>query len=64
MPLSIKNKFNLFQEVYVASDTDQNLHQVVQINVLPGNMLMYLLRCDGDTSEHYEEEILKDKRVF
>ena len=62
--MKIANEFNHFDEVYLISDAEQNKRVVVQINVLPNNLIVYVLSCNGDFSEHYEEEMMKDKQVI
>jgi hypothetical protein len=64
MALKINNKFKIFQFVYVASDNEQKRHQVVQINILPGDELVYTLACDGSETLHYESEITDKKDVL
>lgn len=59
----LKHEFELFQLVYLVNDFDQFVRQVVQINLLPGEVIVYVLSCNGETSEHYEEELSKDKII-
>jgi hypothetical protein len=64
MAFKINNKFSMFQFVYIVSDYDQFRRQVVQINILPGQELVYVLSCNGETTEHYESEISEEAAVF
>lgn len=62
--MKITNEYNHFDEVYLISDSEQNKRVVVQINILPKNLIVYVLSCNGDFSEHYEEEMTKEKCVI
>lgn len=64
MPITIKNKFKIFQFVYVVSDSEQHRRQIVQINIMPGNELVYILSCNAEESEHYESELSDTKDVI
>lgn len=62
--MKIQNEYTHFQEVYLINDTDQLMRQVVQINILPGGLLIYVLSCAGECTEHYAEEISATKNVI
>jgi hypothetical protein len=64
MALKIENKFSMFQLVYLISDSDQHKRQVVHIILNPGKSLSYILSCNGESSEHYEEEITAERQVM
>ena len=62
--MKINNKYNHFDEVYLVADSDQNLRLVIEIKILPTNLLIYILSCNGEFSEHYEDELSKEKSVI
>ena len=62
MPLTIKNKFDIGDIVYLVSDGEQYKRQITGIQV-NANGLYYVLACNGDESLHFEIEISKTKAV-
>ena len=62
--MKITNEYNHFDEVYLISDAEQNKRVVVQINILPKDLIVYVLSCNGEITEHYEEEITRQRCVI
>lgn len=62
--MKINNEYNHFDEVYLISDNDQYKRIVIEIKILPNNLLVYILSCNGEFSEHYENELTKEKGVI
>lgn len=55
--MTIKNKFNIEDEVYLKTDADQSKRIVTGITIKPGLLLVYELSCGEETTSHYEFEI-------
>ena len=62
--MKVETEFKHFDIVYLIPDADQFQRMIVSINVLPGNKITYVCSCNGEFSEHYEEELTKDKGVI
>lgn len=60
MMMVIENEFNLKDEVYLVTDSDQKKRIVSAIKVEP-NDIMYQLCCGTEDTWHYEFEISKVK---
>jgi hypothetical protein len=60
----IDNKFNIGQEVYLKTDTDQRLRIVTAIIVRPDSCYSYELTCGTDSRWHYDFEITAEKNVL
>ena len=60
----IDNKFDIGQEVYLKTDTDQRMRIVSAIIVRPGNCYSYELACGTDSRWHYDFEISTEKNVL
>ncbi len=58
--MTIKNKFDLEDEVYLKTDPEQLMRMVTGIYVKPGNVIVYELSHIGSTSDHYDFEITKE----
>lgn len=61
--MTIDNRFNLKQTVYLKTDTDQKPRIVTGILVKPSDLL-YELSCGADNSNHFDFEISKEKDVL
>lgn len=59
--MTIKNKFDIGDEVYIIADADQNKQLVVGIFIAP-NGLTYILSNDG--GEFYDMELTTTKGVI
>jgi hypothetical protein len=59
--MTIKNKYELEEQVYLRTDPDQSVRLVTGIFVKPGNVLLYELSCGDETSDHYDFEISKEE---
>lgn len=55
--------FNIAQEVYLKTDSDQNKRLVIGI-VIRDRSTMYELACGSNSSWHYDFEIISDKDVL
>jgi len=60
--MKIATKLDHFDEVYLIADADQFVRMVIEIKILPGGLLVYILSCNGEFSEHYEGEISKERK--
>ncbi len=58
----IKNEFNIGQEVYLKTDSDQKLRLVTSINIRSGR-ISYELSCGETNSWHDDFEITLDKDI-
>lgn len=54
--MCIENDFELGDEVYLKTDTDQEKRIITCILVKPGDKLMYELSYRSSTSNHYDFE--------
>jgi hypothetical protein len=61
--MTIDNKFNLGQEVYLTHDQDQCKRIVTAIHVMP-NEIQYQLTSGSTSSYHYGFEISETKDVL
>jgi hypothetical protein len=61
--MTIKNKFELGQTVYLITDKEQEARIVTGIKIGPGD-LIYQLACGKDLSEHYDFEISEEADVL
>lgn len=55
--MTINNRFNIGQEVYLKTDPDQLKRIICQIAITPGAALIYQLALASQNSWHYEIEI-------
>ncbi len=62
--MKVATQFNHFDIVYLIPDSDHLQRMVIEIKILPGGLILYILSCNGEFSEHYEEELTKDKGVI
>lgn len=62
--MKVSTEFNHFDIVYLIPDADQFQRMVIEIKILPSNLVVYVCSCNGEFSEHYEEELTKDKGVI
>lgn len=60
--MTIRNEFKFGDLVYVVSDNEQLVRQVVRI-IVDDNGFTYELTCNGELSEHYPFEVTRDKTV-
>lgn len=58
--MTIKNKFEIGQEVWLKTDPDQYTRIVTEIRITPG-ALMYSLSCSDECSIHFDFEISDTK---
>jgi hypothetical protein len=61
--MTINNKFNIGEIVYLKTDPDQHPRMVVGMSVRP-NVLIYILAFGSNESYHYELEISNTKDTF
>lgn len=61
--MTINNKFDIEQIVYLITDADQTQRMVTSIRV-EKNSLTYCLACGTSESCHYEYEIATDKNFL
>lgn len=55
--MKITTKYDHFQNVYIASDPEQQQRQVVEMIILPTSLIVYKVRLGIEESEHYEGEL-------
>jgi len=55
--MTIDNKFNLGQEVFLRTDPEQMKRLVTEISIQPNNCIVYQLTLSELTTVHYEMEI-------
>lgn len=53
----IDNKYDIGQEVYLATDEYQLKRLVTAIHIHPNNQIVYTISCGYTQSEHYDFEI-------
>lgn len=63
MSMLIDLDFNIAQEVYLKTDSDQKKRLVIGI-VIRDRSIMYDLACGDRSSWHYDFEITSDKDVL
>jgi hypothetical protein len=56
----IDNKYELGDEVYLKTDSEQQLRIVTAIHVHPAGQIIYQLSCGTTSSEHYDFEMSKE----
>lgn len=61
--MTIKNKFDIGQLVYLITDPEQYKRHVVGITAYANNIL-YILQCAEASSEHYDFEITTERQVI
>jgi hypothetical protein len=61
--MTIQNKFELEEIVFLITDTDQYQRIVTGIQVSK-NSILYRLACGVNESWHYEYEIARDKKYI
>lgn len=59
----IDNKFNIGDMVYLVTDADQLPRVITNIEIRPGNCLVYRLCIGASMSNHYEFEISAEKET-
>ena len=59
--MTINNKYNLGDFVYLLTDTDQRTRVITAIMVNPGS-IEYGLRCGTEDSWHFECELSPDRQ--
>ena len=59
----IDNKFNIGDEVYLKTDTDQNCRFVTGLSI-SATSIIYDLSCGVDESAHYDFEMTIEKDVL
>lgn len=61
--MTIKNKFDIGQEVYVITDREQSKGFVTSIIVRPNNLLLYQVSSGKEDSDHYDFELTDSKEI-
>lgn len=61
--MTIKNKFNIGDMVYLKTDPEQHPRMVIGISIKP-NGFTYILAFGSNESYHYELEISNTKDTF
>lgn len=59
----IDNKYNLGDEVYLKTDTEQLKRLITEIRITP-NGIMYLLSFSTEETKHYDMEFSKEKDIL
>jgi hypothetical protein len=63
MPMTIKNKFEIGQTVYLVTDPEQ-LKRIVTAIKVTANGILYILALGSEEGEHYLCEISEEKEVI
>jgi hypothetical protein len=61
--MKVANEYDIRQEVFLISDSEQLVRQVVYIVILDGGLIQYGLSCNGGVTDHYQFEITDSKNV-
>lgn len=61
--MKLNTKFDLFQEVFVAHDPDQEARWVTEIHIVPAGVI-YQLSRGTEMSVHYEQELTAGRDVL
>jgi hypothetical protein len=64
MAIVIDNGFEIGQQVYLTTDTEQRVRLVFAIIVYKSGELMYELVCNTIASKHYAFEISETKNLL
>lgn len=62
--MTIDNKFEIGQEVYLKTDKDQNKRIVTGIEISQNNTIMYKLVCYSTETWHYDFEIMNERDIL
>ena len=62
--MTIKNKFEIGQTVYLVTDPEQMPNIVTGINIKPGNRLTYDVCFMSNTNDYYDFELSAEKNVL
>lgn len=62
--MTIDNKFEIGQEVYLKTDKDQNKRIVTGIEISQNNTIMYKLVCHSTETWHYDFEIMNERDIL
>lgn len=63
--ISVQVEFKIQQKVWLVTDPDQYERIVIEIIILPGDVVKYKLGCGSDEpSDHYGFEISECKGIF
>lgn len=60
---NIPVSYNIGEEVYLITDSEQETRIVTGILLKPNKLVMYELACCEDISYHYAFEITKEKQL-
>lgn len=55
--ITIKNKFPAGSFVYLKSDPDATIRQILSIGIFPDKSFMYRVACGTMVTMHHEEEL-------
>jgi hypothetical protein len=58
--IKVPNKYKIFEFVYMSTDPEQDLGQVVEIHILPGDAIRYVIKCAGSKYKCFEDELSKE----
>lgn len=59
----IELDFDIGDTVYLKTDPDLYPRIVVEIKLLPNDLAVYLVSCNGETTDHYGFELLDKKPI-
>lgn len=62
--MTIENKFDIGQTVYLVTDPEQLAHIVTQINIKPEGRITYQVSLMSGFSDYYDFELSEDKNVL
>ena len=59
--MTVNTRFDMGEMVYLVSDPNQYLRQIIEININPGGFIMYKLTVGTETSWNHEIELSSEK---
>lgn len=62
--MTIPNKYELKQTVYLKTDGEQLARIVTGIHIRPNNCMLYSLSCGTSETNHYDFEISEEKNIL
>lgn len=58
--MKIESKFNLFETVYITTDTEKKPRIITSIQIMPGDAIRYHVETGSSESWHYEQALSVD----
>lgn len=61
--MTIKNKFDIGQEIYLVTDPEQHRRLITSFMIYPGISIVYNVSWCGEVTEHYDFELNAEKQL-